>query len=205
MKDQIKGERFLKTWELALLIALCAGCLAGLWAQEKHTEISDQMIRLHVLAVSDSQEEQAVKLRVRDAVLEYLQPRLNGIDDKTDAARLLTEELGGVEAAAKSAAEGREVTVTLSEEYYPTRNYDGFSLPAGEYTSLRVVLGEGEGQNWWCVVYPPLCITAAEASQQAMETLHTDTAQIITESDGYVIKFRILELWGELTERFDRK
>lgn len=198
----MKRRCFLKTWELALLIALCIACLAGLWAQGKHTEISDQMIRLHVLAVSDSDEEQAVKLQVRDAVLEYLQPKLEGTDDKTDAAQCLSEALDGVETAARTAAEGREVSVTLSEEYYPTREYDGFSLPAGEYTSLRVVLGEGEGRNWWCVVYPPLCITAAEASQQAMETLNSDTAQIITESDGYVIKFRLLELWGELTERF---
>ena len=104
-----------------------------------------------------------------------------------------------VESAARKAAAGRDVTVTLSEEYYPTRDYDGFSLPAGRYTSLRVVLGEGEGHNWWCVVYPPLCVTAAEANQQAIETLSADTAQIITESDGYVLKFKLLELWGELT------
>lgn len=63
-----------------------------------------------------------------------------------------------------------------------------------------MTLGEGRGHNWWCVVYPPLCVTAAEASEQAIETLNTDTAQIITESDGYVLKFKILELWGELTE-----
>ena len=93
------------------------------------------------------------------------------------------------------------MTVTLSEEFYPTREYDGFSLPAGNYTSLRVVLGEGEGHNWWCVVYPPLCVSAAEASRAAMETLDDGTAKIITESDGYVYKFKLLELWGMLTEK----
>lgn len=195
----MKSEHFFKSWELAMLIALCAACLAGLWAQRTHTEIADQMIRLHVLAASDSDEEQAVKLEVRDAVLEDLRPKLAACEGKADAAETLNTALPEVEAAALSAAGGRDVTVSLSEEYYPTREYDGFSLPAGRYTSLRVVLGEGKGHNWWCVVYPPLCVTAAEANQQAIETLNADTAQIITESDGYVVKFKLLELWGELT------
>ena len=157
------------------------------------------MIRLHVLAASDSETEQAVKLEVRDAVLEDLRPKLAACTGKEDAAAVLEAALPAVEAAALSAAGDRDVTVSLSEEYYPTRDYDGFSLPAGRYTSLRVVLGEGAGHNWWCVVYPPLCVTAAEASQEAIETLNADTAQIITESDGYVVKFKLLELWGELT------
>lgn len=182
-----------------MLIALCASCLSGLWAQRTHTEIADQMIRLHVLAASDSEEEQAVKLEVRDAVLEELRPKLADCSGKTDAAETLESALPEVKAAALTAAGNRDVTVSLSEEYYPTREYDGFSLPAGRYTSLRVVLDEGKGHNWWCVVYPPLCITAAEASEQAMETLNADTAQIITESDGYIVKFKLLELWGELT------
>ena len=189
---------FLKTWELAMLIALCAASLAGLWAQRTHEEIASQMIRLHVLAVSDEAEEQAVKLRVRDAVLEYLTPRLDGVTDRAGAENCLRGELTGIERAAECAAEGRAVTVTLSEEYYPTRVYEGFSLPAGRYTSLRVVLGEGQGQNWWCVVYPPLCVQAAEASRTAMATLDETTANIITESDGTVYRFKLLELWGTL-------
>lgn len=195
----MKAKHCLKIWELAMLIALCVSCLSGLWAQRTHTEIADQMIRLHVLAASDSEEEQAVKLEVRDAVLEELRPKLADCSGKTDAAETLESALPEVKAAALTAAGNRDVTVSLSEEYYPTREYDGFSLPAGRYTSLRVVLDEGKGHNWWCVVYPPLCITAAEASEQAMETLNADTAQIITESDGYIVKFKLLELWGELT------
>lgn len=195
----MKAKHCLKIWELAMLIALCVSCLSGLWAQRTHTEIADQMIRLHVLAASDSEEEQAVKLEVRDAVLEELQPKLADCSGKTDAAEVLESALPEVKAAALTAAGNRDITVSLSEEYYPTREYDGFSLPAGRYTSLRVVLDEGKGHNWWCVVYPPLCITAAEASDQAMETLNADTAQIITESDGYIVKFKLLELWGELT------
>lgn len=198
-----RTKRFWKTWELALLIALCLSCLSGVWAQAAQREIAGQMVRLHVLAVDDSPEEQAVKLRVRDAVLAYLAPELEGVQEKTEAMERLTACQNGIRQAAETAAEGRPVTVTLSEEYYPTRVYDGFSLPAGRYTSLRVVLDQGEGHNWWCVVYPPLCITAAQASAQAIETLSADTARIITEEDGYEIRFKILEFWGELTEKLD--
>ena len=90
--------------------------------------------------------------------------------------------------------------MTLGEEYYPTREYDTFSLPAGRYQSLRVTLGEGAGHNWWCVVFPPLCLTAAE-SEAAFEELDGETRAIISSDGGGVqFKFRLLELWGELME-----
>lgn len=197
----MKRTYFWKTWELALLIALCVTALSGLWAQRKQTEIAGQLVRLHVLAVDDSHREQEVKLQVRDRVLETLQPALAGVENREEAVTILENRLPEIQSAAKTVAGDRAVHVTLSEEYYPTRVYDGFSLPAGQYTSLRVVLGEGQGHNWWCVVYPPLCITAAEASREAIETMGPDTARIITESDGYVVKFKILELWGELAEK----
>jgi len=192
----------LRIWELALLLALCVGTLSGVWAERMHTELASQMVRLHVLAVDDSEGEQAVKLAVRDAVLEYLQPVLADAQNVAGAQETLTVHLARVQQAAQKAAEGRTVTVSLSEEQYPTREYDGFSLPAGRYMSLRVTLGEGQGRNWWCVVYPPLCITAATASREAMETLAGDTAAIITEQEGYVYKFRLLELWGQLMEKW---
>ena len=93
------------------------------------------------------------------------------------------------------------MAVTLGREYYPTRDYGSFALPAGRYESLRVVLGEGEGHNWWCVVFPPLCLSAAEA-QEALETLGGDSAQLLApaEDGGVVFRFRLLELWGELME-----
>lgn len=192
----------IRIWEMALLLALCVGTMAGVWAQRTQKEITGQMVRLHVLAVDDSDTEQAVKLMVRDKVLEYLRPVLENTENAEDAQEIIGASLENIRSAALTAADGREVTVSLSEEYYPTRQYDGFSLPAGKYNSLRVVLGEGKGHNWWCVVYPPLCITAAEASREAMANLDADTASIITEQEGYVYKFRLLELWGALTEKW---
>ena len=148
----MKRTYFWKTWELALLIALCVTALSGLWAQRKQTEIAGQLIRLHVLGVDDSHREQEVKLQVRDRVLETLQPALAGVENREEAVTILENRLPEIQRAAETVAGDRAVHVTLSEEYYPTRVYDGFSLPAGQYTSLRVVLGEGQGHNWWCVV-----------------------------------------------------
>ena len=192
--------QMLKTWEISMLLALCITLCAGTWASARSAALSDALVRLHVIAVSDEAEEQEIKLRVRDSVLAYLEPRLEGADDAAEARELISAELDGIKAAAEAAAEGREVSVSLSREYYPTRDYGSFALPAGSYESLRVVLGEGEGHNWWCVVFPPLCLSAAEA-ENALETLGGDSAQLLSgEGEGVVFKFRLLELWGELME-----
>lgn len=190
----------LRKWEIALLLALCFTLLAGTWAGAASSRVSEGLVRLHVIAASDDATEQAIKLDVRDAVLSYLEPRLDSAADIAGAEALIEANLEGIAAAAESAAQGREVNVTLGEEYYPTREYDTFSLPAGRYQSLRVTLGEGAGHNWWCVVFPPLCLTAAE-SEAAFEELDGETRAIISSDGGGVqFKFRLLELWGELME-----
>ncbi|MDO4815568.1 MAG: stage II sporulation protein R [Bacillota bacterium] len=191
-----------KVWELSLLIALCLSLCAGTWAQARQNAISGSLVRLHVLAVSDEENEQSIKLDVRDAVLEYISPCLESAQSSDEAKRIVNENLGGIKRAAESAARGRKVTVTLSEEYYPTREYEGFSLPAGRYDSLRVILGDGKGHNWWCVVFPPLCVSAAE-QQEALDAMSDDTRSIVAETDGYQIKFRIVELWNEFLELFE--
>ena len=190
----------LRKWEIALLLALCFTLLAGTWAGAASSRVSEGLVRLHVIAASDDATEQAIKLDVRDAVLSYLEPKLASAADIAGAEALIEANLGGIAAAAESAAQGREVNVTLGEEYYPTREYDTFSLPAGRYQSLRVTLGEGAGHNWWCVVFPPLCLTAAE-SEAAFEELDGETRAIISSDGGGVqFKFRLLELWGESME-----
>lgn len=190
----------LRKWEIALLLALCFTLLAGTWAGAASSRVSEGLVRLHVIAASDDATEQAIKLDVRDAVLSYLEPKLDSAADIAGAEALIEANLEGIAAAAESAAQGREVNVTLGEEYYPTREYDTFSLPAGRYQSLRVTLGEGAGHNWWCVVFPPLCLTAAE-SEAAFEELDGETREIISSDGGGVqFKFRLLELWGELME-----
>ena len=193
----------MKIWETAALLALCLTLLLGVWAQGRQTAISDKLLRLHVIAASDEPREQAVKLQVRDAVLAWLAPQLEEAADRDEARAILAGELETLRAVAESAAGGRAVRVELGRERYPLRRYEGFTLPAGEYESLRVVLGEGEGRNWWCIVFPPLCIEAAEG-ERLQSAMSRESYGIVTEEEGYVLRFRIVELWGELTDWFRR-
>ena len=128
--------------------------------------------------------------------------------DRETAERRLSAALPEIEDAARAriAAEGetQAVTAELRPTAFPTREYEDFSLPAGDYLALRVVLGEGEGHNWWCVVFPPLCAeTTSDLSQTAMAAgLTEDDIALITESDGYQLKFKAVELWGRLKAYF---
>ncbi len=186
-----------KIWEMAALLALCLTLLLCAWAQGRQTAISADLVRLHVIAASDAPEEQALKLRVRDAVLAYLGPKLKSAEDRAAAIETLSADLEGVRRAAEDAAEGRSVRVTLGRERYPLRQYEGFTLPAGEYESLRVVLGAGEGHNWWCIVFPPLCLQAVEG-EKLQSVMSREDYGIVCEEEGYELRFKIVELWGEI-------
>ena len=196
-----------KKWELALLLGLCAAMLWGAWSMQRQDALARKMIRLHVIANSDSAEDQALKLEVRDRVLDFTTTVLQRSADMEDAQLRLREELTRIERIARQeiAAQGYDypVTAQLASTEFPLKEYDGFSLPAGEYMALRLVIGEGEGQNWWCVVYPPLCTAAAtDMPRTAIQAgLTDDDINLITEEDtGYVLKFRSVELWEQLRQ-----
>ena len=190
-------ERRFRPWETAALLSLCLTLLWGCWANARQRSIASGLVRLHVIAASDEAEEQALKLRVRDAVLAWLRPRLAEAGSAGEAAALLRRELPGIREAAARAGEGRAVTVTLGEEAYPLRRYGGFTLPAGRYQSLRVVLGEGEGHNWWCVIFPTLCLEAAE-TDALQEALCEEDYALVTGEGDRELRFWLVELWGEL-------
>ena len=196
-----------KKWELALLLGLCAAMLWGAWSMQRQDALAQKMIRLHVIANSDSEADQALKLEVRDKVLDFTTTVLQRSADMEDAQVRLREALTRIEDIAhrEIAAQGYDypVTAQLASAEFPLKEYDGFSLPAGEYMALRLVIGEGEGRNWWCVVYPPLCTAAAaDMPQTAIQAgLTGDDVSLITEEDtGYVLKFRSVELWEQLRQ-----
>lgn len=199
---RFKGERLTGVVEGAVLLLGCAVLLSGVWASARQRELADKVVRLHVLAVSDTPEDQAVKLSVRDAVLRRLEPLLSEAGDAREAEALLSGELEELRRLAEEVS-GVGAEVTLSREVYPTRRYEDFSLPAGSYTSLRVILGEGRGKNWWCVVYPPLCSAGVgEAAETA--ALSREDLNLISECDtGYEIRFRVVDWWGELVSRWN--
>ena len=196
-----KNDR-LRPWETALLAAVCVTLLTGVWAQGRQSALADKVVRLHVIAASDSAEDQRVKLEVRDALLAYLTPRLEAVSGAQDAAAVIAAASGELQRIAETAS-GGSARVELGRETYPTREYETFSLPAGVYTSLRITLGAGSGRNWWCVVYPPLCTAAAcELEGVALEGgMTADDLSLMTgENAGYVLRFRSLELWERLRQ-----
>ena len=171
-------------------------------------KIYDSVIRLHVIASSDGEEDQALKLKVRDAVLRESEVLLTDCQTREDALAKVQEHLPHLEQAACEALQNENcfdsVRAELGEEVYPTRNYESFCFPSGNYLSLRIVIGEGEGQNWWCVLYPPMCLSAASA-KDAQEDAYISVGftgeqyRVITETDTprYRARFRILEAFEE--------
>ncbi len=198
----------LRRWELALLLGVAIAALIGVWLDRSQAELADRVIRLHVLANSDSEQDQALKLRVRDRVLEeaaqYFVPGAS-LEETRDTVTAHLADLAGA-AAEQVALEGYRypVTVSLADQvWFPTKEYADFALPAGSYTALRVEIGEGAGQNWWCVVFPPLCLGAVSetTAQTALAGgFSEDQISLITgEDQGYVVKFRAMELWEQFT------
>lgn len=203
-------SKTIRRWEIALLLSVALVALFGFWLNREQTQLADKVVRLHIIANSDSAEDQALKLRVRDHILEESQDlivtdggldaavaSINGhLDDLVDAA---TETV-------QAAGYDYPVTATLEKTWFPTKTYTDFAMPAGNYTALRIVIGEGKGQNWWCVVFPPLCmgsVTETVADTAASAGLTKDEVALITgESEGYVIKFKAIELWEEFKQTY---
>ena len=197
-----------KIIEAVLIVVIAAGLLLGTQVNSEASELSDKLIRLHVVAASDDAEDQKLKLMVRDSVLEVLEPILCGVADREGALDIVTtnEDLivNSANCVLSDAGCDDRVRVSLCREKFPTTEYDSFSLPAGEYMSLRIKIGEGKGHNWWCVVFPPVCTAGAldEKSAAAMGLTSEEFKLIVSEEDGYVIKFRIMELIAELKSLF---
>ncbi|OUN24510.1 stage II sporulation protein R [Pseudoflavonifractor sp. An85] len=200
----------LHRWEAALLMAFAIVLTIGMWASATQGALADEVLRLHVVANSDSDADQAVKLQVRDAILTAATPYLDGVQGQDEAQQALEphlEELADAGAQVLSQA-GMDypITVSITDQWFPTREYTDFALPAGTYRSLQVILGEGQGHNWWCVVYPPLCLSSVSeesVATSASGVLSEDQISLISGQDGeYVLRFKVLEWWDSLVQHF---
>ena len=164
----------------------------------------DSVIRIHVLANSDSKEDQERKLAVRDAILKYTRNKLSLGENREDAKAVLEKNLDQLEQVAKKTLEENgslhEVKIVLEEEYYPTREYETLSLPAGTYLSLQVQIGDAQGKNWWCVLFPPLCLSSSVEAEDALAgagMTEENVATITEDKPVYRIRFKLLEFLQE--------
>ena len=169
------------------------------------TRLNEELIRLHVVANSDSEADQAIKLRVRDAVCRSLEEDLRRIGDIGEAKTYLQNNLPKIQAVANATLRAAgcdfEAVVSLCKETFDTRLYDTFKLPAGVYEALRITIGEGNGKNWWCVVFPTLCVPATSdgfADTAAGAGFSDALTGTLSGEKEYALRFYFLDALGKL-------
>ena len=163
--------------------------------------IRQRVVRLHVLAHDDSEAEQALKLRVRDVVSETASSIVGGTTDRDTALLLLQENISALQTAAQHCVYesgcSHAVEVELTSMYFTTRTYENGTYPAGVYDALRVTIGSGNGRNWWCVLYPPLCVSAATGAPTAEDVLTQGQCAVVN-TPSYAVRFKVVEWWERL-------
>lgn len=168
-------------------------------------EIRGDVLRLHVIANSDSDEDQQLKLKVRDAVLKAGNNIFNGSVTKENAEEKIENEKEILIKAAKKVIKENgfdyDVEITVTDEYFNTRTYENVTLPAGKYKAVRVLIGESAGKNWWCVMFPPLCIPAAETN---IDLYFSDKeVKLVETNPKYEVRFKIIEIYESIKNHFD--
>ncbi len=194
--------KLLKRMGICLIFAALVWCGTLIADRQR---LSQELIRLHVVAASDSQADQARKLLVRDAVSASIQAALADATDVRQARHYVLAQLPKLEQIANETLQAAgctdRVKISLTEEAFDTRHYDTFSLPAGIYETLRIVIGAGEGENWWCVVFPTLCLPSTTEGFDAVAAgagFPDPLTGALSGEDGYEVRFFLLDALGEL-------
>ena len=202
MKKQGTIRRLDAALGAGLLLAMLITPLAGFG--QRCAQVRQEVLRLHILANSDSEADQALKLRVRDAVLEETGGLFAAAGTLEEAQAAALENLPAIEAAARralaEAGSDAPVKAELTRMYYNTREYgEDTTLPAGEYQALRLSIGEARGRNWWCVMFPPLCVPAAEAAVEGQESKAVEEdIEALNQEPHYRLSFAVVEWLEEL-------
>ena len=191
----------MKILEKSLLSSLLLGLLFNFASFETKCEnISEKVLRVHILANSDSKEDQELKLKVRDKILDYAKNEFGVIDKKEDAIILSERSLGKIKNIAereiKALGYDYPAKVEIVNMHFNTRQYGDITLPAGNYDALRVIIGKGQGKNWWCVMFPSICIGSSEESKADM-VFNEDEIEIIENEEKYEFKFKCVEIYEE--------
>lgn len=193
--------------EASILVAIVICCALNITAFSKQCDsIRDKMLRMHVIANSDSDADQALKLKVRDAVLTVGKEIFDGSVTAQEAEERITPHIETLRETALEVIENEgysyDVNITVQKEYFATRTYENsVTLPAGYYTAVKVIIGEGAGQNWWCVMFPPMCLPAADAECEISDVLTDDETEIVTGTEKYQFKFKIVEFFENIFKK----
>ncbi len=195
---------------LSFLLFLYTTICAFSYAQNVSTDIANSVFRLHVIANSDSKEDQDLKYKVRDSLINYMNSICANCENKQDAINLVTEHKDDFKQIAldtiKDNGYSYDVNISIGNFSFPTKDYGDISLPAGFYDALRVEIGEAKGQNWWCVMFPPLCfvdVSSGVVPEESKEELEDNLSEeeyalVSNDSDTKIqFKFKILEFFNQ--------
>ncbi len=196
-----------KLFELSLLAGFLIAVIFSITSfAETCEEVRGDVLRLHVLANSDSYEDQQLKLKVRDALLNAGKNIFDGSVTRKNAEEKIKEEKEFLVRTAEKVIEENgfdyDVQITVTEEFFTTRTYENVTLPAGKYMAMRVLIGESRGKNWWCVMFPPLCIPAAQPDINLFFT--EDEVKLVESDPKYEMRFKIVEIYESIKNRFDK-
>ncbi|WMJ79699.1 stage II sporulation protein R [Clostridium sp. MB40-C1] len=207
---------------VAIILVSILLCVSVLWVvfsknNTSQEEISKKLIRFHVLANSDTTEDQALKLKIRDEVLEYIYPKLKNsknIEESRDIIKQRDQEIKKIaEKVIRQKGYNYNVVTMLSRENFPVKSYGNITLPQGNYEAYRIIIGKGEGHNWWCVMFPPLCFTDITKGEVAYEKTERDMKQVLTpeeykfvnnsnkEANNLVVKFKMIEVLKNICKK----
>ena len=215
MRDKIKtvlmGEARL------LMVSVCAGLaftlifalMTRFYAADVQGQVAESILRFHVVAHSDNEVDQELKLRVRDAVLEEYREILTNADDRIEAIAIIRDELESIERIAAEVVAGggfeHDVMARLSSQFFPMRAYGGMKLPSGMYDALTIRIGDAIGENWWCVVFPPLCFVdeaqtelSHESREQFASVMGEHAYELVSQSqssNNVRVRFAVVDWW----------
>ena len=187
---------------VAILFSICSFAKTS-------EEIRSDVLRLHVIANSDTSVDQNLKLRLRDQILQEGKDIFNGSVNVENAVEKIEPVLPELEKSAKAfvnqAGFDYDVKISLSNEYFTTRTYETVTLPAGKYLALRVVIGSGEGHNWWCVMFPPMCVPAADKKDEIENVFSEKEIKLVESKPKYEPRFKVVEIYEQLKEIISEK
>lgn len=174
--------------------------------QAECADISEEVFRLHILANSDSDEDQNLKLKVRDKVLEYTESLFEEANSKEEAETVISDNLQSISNTAYREVldNGYDYAVKaeITNMYFTTRYYENYTLPSGMYDALRITIGEGEGHNWWCVMYPSICISTEKEQDEKAKEVFDEQQYEIVKNEQFQYKFKIVEFFEKICECF---
>lgn len=175
--------------------------------QAECADISDEVFRLHILANSDSEQDQSLKLKVRDRVLQYTKSLFENAKSKEEAESVISDNLQSISNVAYSEVLDNgydyQVKAEITNMYFTTRYYENYTLPSGMYDALRITIGSGNGHNWWCVMYPSICISSVEEQDEKAKEVFDATQYDIVKNEKYQYKFKVVEIFEKFCSCFD--